>query len=64
MVDKICGKRGVLSLEWNSECVIEGESGEVGDKLLEFLPLREKATGRPRVLTKSAIPTIHSRTTF
>jgi len=30
------------------------------DKLLEFLPLREKATGRPRVLTKSAIPTIHT----
>ena len=33
MVEQICEK-SVLSMEWNSECVMEGESGEqVEDKL-------------------------------
>jgi len=34
MVEKICGKGEFLSLEWNSECLMEGESGEqVGGEL-------------------------------
>jgi len=34
MVEEICGKRWVLSLGWNGECVTKGKSGEqVGGEL-------------------------------
>jgi len=35
MVEKILWKKWILSMEWNSECVMEGESGEQVEDGLE-----------------------------
>jgi len=40
MVEKICRKRKVLSLEWKSEGVMDDESGE-SMELMEETPLKE-----------------------